>query len=280
MKEVEIIKYLLPYLNIQESTLLPGLKINEDAQALIYGLSIDELKAKYDEYAANAKGAAFELLKSEEFNQQLNRIPFRDEDKIVVIGDNSADEKGGWAQILQDVYNFGTDNEIKVVNRAASGKTSTEILKDLGQTVLAEEPDWVIVSMGTWDAFRPNYASDRPLVSLTDFWENINSITVAIKSLETRNPIIWLSPSLVVESIANDYPFFNGTLSNAEIRAYQEVIRDKDGIIIDPYFTRFGEELAAWQFANDGVHFSTTGNIETVKTLVETLSRFENKKGS
>jgi hypothetical protein len=108
----------------------------------------------------------------------------------------------------------------------------------------------------------------------------VNSIQLALKSLESRNPIIWLSPSLVIESLANEYPFFNGSLSNAEIRAYQEVIRDKDGIIVDPYFRRMGGDLQAWNFANDGVHFSTSGNIETVKSIVETLSRYETKKGS
>lgn len=280
MKESEIIKYLLPYLNIQDSTLLPGLTINKRAQAMILGLDESELSSKYNEFQANAKGAVLELLKSDEFIQQIAKTPFKHEDKIVLIGDTSADEKGGWASMLEYAVNLGTDNEIQVINRACSGKTSTEILKDLGQTVLAHEPDWVIISMGTWDAFKPNYAANRPLVSLTDFWENVNSIQLAIKSLETRNPIIWMSPSLVIENLANEYPFFNGSFSNAEIRAYQEVIRDKDGIIVDPYFRRMGAELQAWNYSNDGVHFSTAGNIETVKSIVETLSRYESKQGS
>ena len=271
MNEKAIISYLLPYLNLEQSNVLPGLKVSKEAQSLIFGLSKDELLTKYAEFENNAKSAAMELLKIEGFNEKISNLPFKDGEVIIVLGDSSSDEKGGWVDILRYVIQLGSDTEITIINESVFGSTSTEILKNLGTTTLSKNPDWVILNFGTWDAFKPNYASDRTLVSLTDFWENVNSIQTALKSMSSRNPLIWIPPSLVYEELANEYPFFNGSISNTELRAFQEVIRDKNGVIVDPYFNRFGTENEGWNFANDGIHFSLAGSIETVKVIIETL---------
>lgn len=275
MKEKDIIAYLLPYLNLEQSHILPGLLIPSEAQAKIFGLSVDDLNLKKAVYETNARGAAIELLKNEGFQEELTNLPFKNDDVVIVVGDSSSDEKGGWVDIFSHVIRLGTDLEITIKNESVFGSTSTEILKHFGTTVLSKKPNWVILNFGTWDAFRPNYASDRPLVSLTDFWENTQSIQTAIHSLPSKNPIVWLAPSLVNESLSNEYPLFNGSFSNSEIRAYQEVIRDKSGLIVDPYFNRFGKDLEAWNFANDGIHYSLTGSIETVKTLIKRLINIE-----
>lgn len=271
MSEKAIISYLLPYLNLDQSNILPGLKIPDEAQAAIFKMSINELIQKKHDFQRSAKDAAIELLKDEGFQEKLTSLPFKENDTIVLVGDSSSDEKGGWVDILKYVIQLGTDIEVNIDNESVFGSTSSEILRHLGTTVMAKKPDWVMLNFGTWDAFRPNYASNRPLISLTDFWENTQSIQEAIGSLETRNPIIWIAPSLVNEELANEYPLINGSFDNSEIRSYQEVIRDKSGLIVDPYFNRFGQNLESWNYAVDGVHFSLAGSIQTVKTLIDSL---------
>jgi len=267
-----ISKFLLPYVTLNYNVLLPALNINEQTQAGILGLTTDELADSLKAFQTKSKQLALELLKDQDIIDYLDKLPFQDDDKLVVYGDSSSAEKGGWVDILKQVIEIGSEKEIEIINSSVSGLTSTSLLQSLGNRVLSHNPNWIILNFGTWDSFRVNYAADRPLVSLTEFWENIQSMRTAIESLESTNPIIWMSPSSVIEEATNINPLFNGSFSNSEIRAYQEVMRDKGGIIIDPFFQRFGSTPENWYYAADGIHYSESGNMETVKTILKTLA--------
>jgi len=251
---------------------MPALNINEQTQAGIMGLTTEELAESLKNFENKSKQLALELLKDQVVIDYLEELPFKDEEKLVVYGDSSSAEKGGWVDVLKHVIEIGSEKKIEIINSSVSGLTSTSLLQSMGNRVLAHNPDWVILNFGTWDSFRVNYAADRPLVSLTEFWENLQSIRTAIESLDSRNPIIWMSPSSVIEEATNINPLFNGSFDNSEIRAYQEVMRDKGGIIIDPFFQRFGNPSENWYYAADGIHFSESGNMETVKTILKTLA--------
>jgi len=276
-KDKSISKFLLPYITLNYNVLLPALDINEQIQACIMSLTTEELAESLKKYENKSKQIALELLKDQDIIDYLEELPFKDDDKIVVYGDSSSAEKGGWVDVLKYIIEIGTEKDIELINSSVSGLTSTSLLQSLGNRVLSHNPNWVILNFGTWDAFRVNYAADRPLVSLTEFWENLQSIRTAIESLVSPNPIIWMSPSSVNEEATNINPLFNGSFSNSEIRAYQEVMRDKGGIIIDPYFQRFGNTPENWYYAADGIHYSESGNLETVKTILKTLATVKNE---
>lgn len=276
----EIKNYFLPYFQGSLSAYLPGIELDLKSKSTLLDLSDTDLKEKLSELDQVAKNAALELLKEDGLIELLEKLPFKDNETVILIGDTSSDEFNGWLSILEHMLKIGLDKEIKFINRSVTLQTSSDILKNLGQSILSEEPEWIILNYGTSDARRLNYASDRTLISLTEFWENTQSIQLAIESLKTRNPIIWMAPSLVYEESANEFPFFNSSFSNTEIRQFQDIIRDKKGIQVDPYFNRFGKELNQWEYALDGVHFSVSGNMKTVKAFIKSMAEYKNKKGA
>lgn len=162
------------------------------------------------------------------------------------------------------------DKKLKFINSGISSNTSVEALKRLDRDVLAHEPDWVIVALGTNDALRMNFAANRTLVSLTEFWENINTIDLAIREV-TDNPIIWMTPPPVVPELMDESPD-NAIIYEKDLIQYRDVISGKKGYIIDPLGTRMGQQAEAWNYLNDGLHPSLAGHVNTVKSFLKGMT--------
>jgi hypothetical protein len=107
---------------------------------------------------------------------------------------------------------------------------------------------------------------------MAEFWENIQSIRTATESLKKRNPLLWMPPSFVIEEAANENPLLNGSFDNTVIRNYQEVVRDKGGVQIDPFCRRFGNPSEQWYYTSDGINYSDSGVVATVKSILSTLA--------
>lgn len=267
----EILKYLAPYLNIEKVfPLLPGIKKTSHL-AQIIGISEAELKEIRQNLDYNAQKAALELLKLDEVVDALDKLPFKDGDVIVVAGDTVSDDYQGWVEILRHTIEIGTELELEWHNSAVHGYSSYDLLKHLDNHVMAHHPNWVFIAVGLFDAYRPNYASNRPMVSVTEFWENLNSISDAIET-HTQNPIIWISPTSIIEEMIEDDPLTNGRVLNSDLHQYQEIISGKKGYVVDAYGKRFGNPTQAWHYLNDGLHHSISGHMETVKSVLSLLA--------
>lgn len=270
-EEYELLKYLIQFLNIEKRfPLLPGTK-NIKTVANFIGITEDELKEIRSEFDENAKGAALELLKESETNDQIHELPFDDGDVILAFGDSITDDLQSWFEILRHLLEIALpDKKLKFINSGISSNTSVEALKRLDRDVLAHEPDWVIVALGTNDALRMNFAANRTLVSLTEFWENINTIDLAIREV-TDNPIIWMTPPPVVPELMDESPD-NAIIYEKDLIQYRDVISGKKGYIIDPLGTRMGQQAEAWNYLNDGLHPSLAGHVNTVKSFLKGMT--------
>lgn len=285
-EEKEVLeKYLLRFLNLEKRfPLLPGIE-NEEAVAALMGLEPDELKKLRDRFASNAKQAAVELLEDGEVAEWIEDLPFEKGDTIVALGDSITDDLQGWFNIFKHVLEIGLeDTDFTFINSGVSYDTSTDALKRLNRDVLAHEPDWVIVALGTFDAQRLHVAPDRPLVSLADYWENLNTIEAVVSEV-TDNPLIWMTPPPVITEMQQQIRLFHFDLFEEDLSQIREVLSGKKGYIVDPLGERMNdkddsveeqeeEEVgpAAWNYLSDGLHPSLSGHSNTVKELIRFLA--------
>lgn len=274
-------KYLLQFLNLEKRyPLLPGIE-NEEAIAGLMGIEHDELRKLRDRFAANAKEAAIELLEDGEVAEWIEKLPFEKGDTIVALGDSITDDLQGWFNVFQHVLEIGLDTpDLTFVNRGVSYDTSTDALKRLNRDVLDHDPDWVIVALGTFDAQRLHVAPDRPLVSLADYWENMNTIESTVAEV-TDNPLIWMTPPPVISEMLEDIRLFNFNIYEEDLNGYREILTGKKGYIVDPLGERMHDEddeseddnlPSAWNYLSDGLHPSLSGHVNTVKELIRFLA--------
>lgn len=279
-EEKEVLeKYLLQFLNIEKRfPLLPGMD-NKEALARVIGLEpdeFDELRSRFDK---NAREAAVELLEDEDVNTWLDDLPFEGNETIVALGDSITDDRQGWFPIFENVLDITIPKaDINFVNSGVSYDTTIDALKRLNRDVLAHEPDWVFIALGTFDMQRLNIAPDRTLVSLADFWENTKTIEAAVQQV-TDNPIVWITPPPVIEEMLADMRLFNFELKEKDLHQIREVLAGKPGYIVDPRGSRMGDDdPEAWNYLSDGLHPSLSGHVNTVKEVMRHLTQTEDPK--
>lgn len=285
-EEKEVLeKYLLQFLNLEKRyPLLPGIE-NIDAIAGVMGIETDELKKLRSRFESNAKQAAIELLEDGEVAGWIEELPFERGDTIVALGDSITDDLQGWFHIFRHVMEIGLeDADFTFINSGVSYDTSTDALKRLNRDVLDHEPDWVIVALGTFDAQRLHVSPDRPLVSLADYWENMNTIESRVSEV-TDNPLIWMTPPPVITEMLQKIRLFNFDLYQEDLASIREILTSKKGYIVDPLGERMNDQddsvedqeeespgPAAWNYLSDGLHPSLSGHVNTVKELIRFLA--------
>lgn len=273
-------KYLLQFLNIEKRfPLLPGIS-NQAAVANIFGLEPEELSNMRERFAQNAKEAALELLKDDEVTDWVDQLPFNPKDTIIAFGDSSTDDLQSWFEILKEVLNIVVDGaDFTFINAGISNNTTTDALRRMHADVLSYNPDWVITSLGSYDAIRLSYAPDRTLLPLSETWENLTTIEDAIKTV-TDNPPIWLSPTPVIPGLLDEMELFDFDILDKDLAQIRQIIAGKTGYVVDPLGKRMGNPPEAWYYLSDGVNPSLSGQVNTVRALLYTLATSEEKEAA
>jgi len=282
-EEKEVLeKYLLQFLNLEKRfPLLPGIN-NTEAVAHLMGLEEEELLKLRNRFEQNAKEAAQELLKEDEVLEWLEDLPFEEGDTIVALGDSMTDDLQGWFNIFKQVLEIALpDTDFNLINSGVSYDTTSDALKRLNRDVLAHEPDWVIVALGTFDAQKLHVEPNRPLVSLADYWENTKTIEEAIKEV-TDNPLIWISPPPVIAEMLQKIRLFDFDIFEEDLQNIREILSGKQGYIVDPMGSRMSSdgEVEAWNYLSDGLHPSLSGHVNTVRELLRHLTQSKKVEGT
>ena len=273
-------KYLLQFMNLEKKfPLLPGIS-NKSAVANLFGLSEEELGHLRNRFHKNAKEAALELLKDDEVAEWIDNLPFSPDDKIIAFGDSSTDDLQGWFQILKEALEISIpDADFIFVNAGESYNTTSEALRRMHRDVLSHEPDWVILSFGSYDASRLSISPGKTLLPLSETWENLAVMEDAVKTV-TDNPPIWITPTPVIPGLLDEMELFDFDINDKDLAQIREIISGKTGYIIDPKGNRFGNPPEAWYYLSDGINPSLSGHVNTVRAILYTLSSSESKEGS
>ena len=271
-------QFMIPfYHSAKRHPLFPG-RESKQAEADLLGLTVEDLELYRSNFEENAKQAALELLKEDDITDLIEKLPFDGEETIVAFGDSSTEDAQGWFTILKYVLEIAVeDADFKFVNSGMAYNTSSEALRRLDRDVLLHEPDWVFVSLGTFDAQRLNIAPDRTLLPLSETWENLNTIKEVIED-SIDNPILWITPTPVISKLLEANPIYEFTISEIDLGPVREVVAGKTGGIVDPKGERMGEdEPKAWNYLSDGLHPSLSGHMNTVREILKTLAEVQVK---
>ncbi len=271
-------KYLLQFLNLEKRfPLLPGIS-NHPAMAGLFGLEAEELERLRNRYLTNAREAAVELADDEEVAKWLEQLPFEGDETIVALGDSMTDDLQGWFSIFSHLMKIiRPDARFRFINSGISSDTTSEALRRLHRDVLSHNPDWVMVSLGTFDAMRLDIAPGRTLLPLSESWENLATIGDAIE-LVTSNPVIWITPPPVIGELLAEMELFDFTILEEDLFSIREIISGRKGYIVDPGGVRMGSPPEAWYYLSDGINPSLSGHVNTVKELVRLLASIPGDK--
>jgi lysophospholipase L1-like esterase len=278
-KEKEALeKYLIQFLNIEKQfPLLPGIK-NQQSVAGLFGLEIEELHKLRSFFEQNAKEAALELLKEDEIIDWIDQLPFEKDDTIIAIGDSSTDDLQGWFSIFENILNITIpEADFVFINAGIANNTTSEALRRLHRDVLSHEPNWVIVSLGLFDAIRPSFTPNRTLHPLSETWENLATIEDGIKTV-TENPPIWISPAPIIPGLLDEMELFDFDIDEKDLSQIRQILLGKSGFIVDPLGKRMGSPPEAWNYLSDGINPSLSGHTNTVRELIKTLATAKEKK--
>lgn len=269
-------QFLIPFTHLEKRfPLFPGKK-SEVAEALLMGISLDELKLFRANYNENAKQAALELLKEDGIVDLLDELPFDGEETIVVLGDSVTEDAQGWFKILEHLLTINTAKpNFKFINSSVGHSTTTDALRRLDRDVLLHEPDWVFVALGTFDAQRVNVAPDRTITALSETWENFETIQNVISD-SVENPIIWITPTPLINEMLDKNPLYEFAISEKDLSLVRQLVAGKNGVIIDSLGKRMGgKKPDAWNFISDGLHHSLSGHSNTVIELIRKLAEYK-----
>jgi len=272
-KEKEALeKYLFQFLSIGKTyPLLPGIE-NQDSLAGLIGIDTEEYVSLKRTFRENANKAALELLKEDETADWLNQLPFGNNDTILAFGDSSTDDLQGWFEIFKYLLDITVpEAEFTFINSGIANNTTADALRRMGRDVLAHEPDWVIISLGTFDTQRLSFSPARTLIPLSETWENLTTIDDAIATV-TKNPPVWITPVPVIPGLLEEMEIFEFTIDDRDLAGVREIILGKRGYIVDPLGRRMGYPPEAWYYLSDGLNPSLSGHVNTVRELLRSLA--------
>ncbi|MBP3193588.1 SGNH/GDSL hydrolase family protein [Natronogracilivirga saccharolytica] len=278
MKQEEkeaLLEYLVQFSNIEKRfPLFQGIK-DAEAVADFIGLDSDQFQSIRNHFDEQAKKAAEEILKDEKMLELIESLPIEADATIAVVGDAITDDRQGWFQIFRNVLEMAVPKaNYRFIDASLGESLSSDALRRLERDVIAHKPDWIFVALGSQDAQRLHLTTGRTLVSLAEFWENINAIESAILQ-NCDNPPVWITPPPVISELMQQMPLHAGVVLEEDLKEFREVISGKSGYIVDPAGKRMGSPPDAWNFLNDGFHPSLAGNTETVKSIIKTFAEAE-----
>ena len=271
-------QFMVPFFSAEKRLpLFPG-RNEIEVEAGLLGLTTEELQTFRQNLDENAKQAALELLKEDEVIDLIDKLPFDGEETIVAFGDSSTEDRQGWFSIFSNVLEFSFENaDFNFVNSGVAYNTTSEALKRLDRDVILHEPDWVFVSLGTFDVQRLNIAPERTLLPLSETWENLNTIH-EILEVQVQNPTLWVTPTPIIGELLASNPIYEFTMEEADIEQVRQLVSGKTGGIVDPKGTRMGKDSPkAWNYLGDGLHPSLSGHINTVREILKTLAEIHAK---
>lgn len=251
---------------------LPGM--DEALIARLFGLDLEEYREIRDRFDANARDAALELLEDASFAERVDRLPFREGDTVVGVGDSITDDLQSWLEIVRHMLELRRPEDgIRIVNAGLSAHTTAMVLRRFVPNVISQEPDWIVCLLGGNDATRIGPEPNKPQVGIEETAENLEAMR-RIAGEETGAEWVWITPPTYDEQRASSFPPFKmgqSVFRNDDIVAVGDYIRRQEEPVVDTQAV-FGLPADPRLQGPDGVHPSLAGQKAIARAFVERLS--------
>jgi lysophospholipase L1-like esterase len=228
------------------------------------GLEPAQLQAIRDEFRSRNRDAVERELTDPESRSALELLPFDSGERVVIVGDSISMAANSWASLLATALE---PRGVEVINRAVSGRTSTETLAHFGRS-LSLRPDWVIIMIGAND-IRRQVTTDGSVRMLT----NEESLR---NQLELQS---WASGEAKVITVPSTLPiddrrsYVNRQAGHFWIDREME---EANGMLVaavpGALDLRTRIETFDGYWAHDGVHPSAEGQAQVFREVLELLS--------
>ena len=158
---------------------------------------------------------------------------------------------------------------MKLVNAGVGGHTSAHGLLRFERDVASASPDFVIISFGSNDFYRPDGAAPR--VTVEEYTANLSAI---IESTEQLGAVpILMTPPFISPDASGGPSFYPERDVNQALDAYVEAMRDvaasKNVGLIDIHALCDDGQSVETFLCADGVHLSSLGNRLYQQAIVE-----------
>jgi len=247
-----------------------GAGLSTETHAALLGLPPESYIAELGRMKAEAREAARELLADPAVAAMVDRLPLRKGATVVAFGDSLTSEPQSWAVILSEVLAVRRAADgISVAIIAVGGDTTTHALVRVGD-VIGQQPDWILLLIGTNDARTQGPHPTKTLVHHEETARNVAELRQRI-SRETKARAVWITPPAVHEEQVGEYwglARFGVRFRNEDLARVAQIVRDIDGAAID-VFSTLGTPPPADLLMGDGLHFTGAGQkrlaLEVIK---------------
>jgi lysophospholipase L1-like esterase len=248
---------------------------DDAALAAIAGVNPQALQGVRAELRAEARRAASDLLADPTLAARVDRLPFREGDVVVCVGDSYTDDITGWAEILRHMLDLRRPSlGVTIVNEGISGQTTTQALRRV-PGILGLRPAWILTLIGGNDAVRLGPDASFTQVSIAETERNL----AALRALApARSRWVWLTlPQIDEKRIAAYVPFLLGqaTWRDADVQAISAAVRRQADaaaetvVEVEAVFDVVGgPEL----MGPDGLHPSVHGQQVIARAVIEALT--------
>lgn len=264
--------------NLQMVPAALGLPVPDSAAAAMVGVDAASLASYIEQASLVIRRSAGELLKRPAVAEALDRWPVSAHSKLLMVGDSITTYRYGYARLLEALLALRRPADAgQVVNVAQSGYTSTHGLEATFTQFLAQQSDWVFIKFGVNDCKQFGGPAARTLVSMEEYRQNITAMVTAFRRYAGAQ-VVLLTPTPVVESVANELPDFQAmrmTWSNANIAAFAETVRriaSEAGLPVVNLVETFGLAPDPALFLADGLHPGPAGHEVILEKLLGVLA--------
>ena len=193
-------------------------------------------------------------------------------DRVVFFGDSITQAHPGYVSFIGDMLrSLYPELQIEVINKGVGGDKVTSLLARVERDVIAEDPDWVSVSIGINDLWHGENG-----VPLGEYEEKLDELLRILKA-RTSATILLCTPSVMNEDPDSD--------ENAKLKGYVEAserVGAKHRVTIVPIHDAFIRGLRRARgttdkalFTTDGVHLNPAGAALFGTTWLKTAGAFE-----
>ena len=255
------------------ATLPGGHEIRDETLAPFFETDVGTYREIRDGFAERARRCARELLEDARFARLVDRLPFEPGATIVGLGDSITDDYQSWFEILRHLLTRRrSDENARLVNAGISGDTTSGLLGRI-LDVLEEEPDWLIVLIGTNDAAFVRDPPTKSLVSPEETSKNLRALRDLIEARSSAR-LVWMTPPPAIEArLAGEDPR-QPVWRNAGLAEVARLVREVAGEdpLVDLWKV-FGDPAEPDFLLPDGLHPSLAGQKAIAAALVERLGR-------
>jgi lysophospholipase L1-like esterase len=212
---------------------------------------------------------ATDMMADPSYRAAIGRLPFRDGDRIVAVGDSITADRIGWFELLSASIGLVDFPDVFMHNLGVSGNTTADALERF-DLIEAAQPTRVLILLGTNDARSHGRARSYRMVSSSETQRNLAAL-VDLITQGLNAPVTLITPPAVDQlRISTSFEHAPIHWHDGAIDEIADVVRKVDSDCIDLHAATAAYDRREL-LELDGVHPSLPGQRFILARIIEHL---------